>query len=1218
MFPGRLPWRAPHSARSKWRTGLRHFLFAFAAAAPAFAEAIESRPLEPRTSVAGPTLFKELRPEETGVVADNPYADPKMWGERYQEFALGAFGTGVAIGDYDQDGRADVFVVSKTGQSRLFRNLGGWKFQDVTDTAGFSVKGAAARRGSAPRALDSVEAWKQGVAFADVNNDGWLDLYICRFNAPNLLYVNQRNGTFVESAASFGLDVVDACGMAAFCDYDRDGFLDVYITTNMLDAAREPKGRRGRLYRNNGNNTFSEVTAAAGVAGQGLTHAAIWWDYDHDGWPDLYVGNDFAGPDVLLRNNRNGTFTDVLDASIPHTPYSSMGADFGDVNNDGRHDFLVADMAATTHEKDHRGMATSRELSRPEAEAGGAAPQYLRNVLLLANGTPHLQEAAWLAGLAATDWTWSVRFEDLDNDGRLDLHVTNGMNREYHNGDLRERIIATESAAERLRLMKASPVLNEQNLAYRNLGDLRFEDVSAAWGLAHMGVSFGAAFGDLDGDGDLDLVYSNYEEPPTVLRNDAAGGHRVLIALRGTASNKFGVGTRVTVETDAGVQVRDLVLARGYLSTSEPLLHFGLGEHARISKLIVDWPSGRRQVFTDLPGDRRYTITEPGQEAVAPTPEDSKPPVTPLFAAPTQDSGLRISTREKNSEENVRQAFVPVTFHRRGPAAAVVNTRARGMEILVGGTSAEPPRRLSVSSGRAGAAQSLPALALPAGVPAGPLLVFDADGDNRHDVVVAATSAALASAANELRLRLFQGTPDGGFSPAPEAVFGDLRLSVGALAAVDIDRDGRLDLFVGGRNLPGKYPLSPRSALLLNRGGQFEDATDTLAPMLREAGLVTAALWTDLDDDGWADLVLATEWGPVRCFRNREGTGFEDWSERAGFLTAGTGWWSSLAMADFNGDGRPDFVAGNVGLNTPYRASAEHPASIYYGRFGGSGGPQIVEAYQEGDRLYPRRTAKVLGSKIPFVLRRFPRTDAFARATLEEILGADAIAAAQRFQATNFSSGVFLSQSDGTWRFEPLPRVAQIAPAQGIACADFDGDGHEDIVLAQNSYAPIQQAGRFSGGIGQLLVGDGQGRFRAIAPIESGVTIPGDAKAACVLDFDEDGWPDLFLTRNNSTTLALRNEGRPERRSLAFNLESAKAADVAGAQVTVEFANGRSRTGWVSLGASYFSQSATSCFVGYDEENPPRRVRVRWASGQATDQALRGDERTVWLSPDAR
>ncbi len=1166
--------------------------------------------------MAGPTLFKELRPEETGILADNPFADPKMWGERYQEFALGTFGTGVAIGDYDNDGRPDVFVVSKTGQSRLFRNLGGWKFQDVTDAAGLSSKGA--RRGNVPRALDSVEAWKQGAAFADVNNDGWLDLYICRFNAPNLLYINQGDGRFVESAASYGLDLVDASGMAAFCDYDRDGLLDVYITTNMLDGTREPGGRRGRLYRNNGDNTFREVTAAAGVAGEGLTHAGIWWDYDQDGWPDLYIANDFAGPDVLFRNNRDGTFTNVLDAVIPQTPYSSMGADFGDVNNDGLHDFLVADMAATTHEKDQRTMVHSRELSRPESELPDVAPQYLRNVLLVNTGTAHMQEAGWLAGLAATDWTWSVRFEDLDNDGLVDVHVTNGMNREYHNGDLRERIFAMETPAERVRAMKASPVLNEQNLAYRNLGDLGFEDVSARWGLAHVGVSFGAAFGDLDGDGDLDLVYTNYEAPPTVLRNDAPAGHRVLIVLRGTASNKFGVGSRVTIETDAGVQVRDLVLARGYLSTSEPVLHFGLGEIDRIRKMTVEWPSGRRQVFTDLAADRRYTITEPTGDSAGPASEFSRPSYSPLLHPLAEEAGFTVSTREKNNEEKMRQAFVPVTFHRRGPAAAVMNSRAQGWEILVGGTSAEPPRLLHVSAGRA-TAQPLPALAMPPGAPGGPLLVFDADGDNRNDVVVTATSAALASAASELRVRLFHGAPDGAFTPAADDVLGNLRLSVGALAAADMDRDGRLDLFVGARNVPGRYPLSPRSALLLNRGGRFEDATETLAPMLRETGLVTAAVWADVDDDGWPDLVVATEWGTIRCFRNREGAGFEDWTERAGFAAAGAGWWTSLAVADFNGDGRPDFVAGNVGLNTPYRATAERPSLIYYGRFGGSSGPQLVEAYYEGDRVHPRRSAKVLGSKIPFVLRRFPRSDAYARAVLEDVLGADAIAAAQRFQATNFSSGVFLSQPTGTWRFEPLPRVAQIAPAQGIVCADFDGDGHEDILLAQNSYAPISQIGRFSGGIGQLLVGDGRGGFTAVSARESGVVIPGDAKAACVLDFDADGWPDLFVTRNNSTTLAWRNTGRGSRRSFAvgFNV-GAVTAPIVGAKVTVEFADGRAHSRWVTAGSSYYSQDSASCFFGYDEAAPPRRVRVRWGSGQTTEHPVAAISPQLWLTPPAQ
>ncbi|HWA87072.1 MAG TPA: VCBS repeat-containing protein, partial [Opitutus sp.] len=493
----------------------------------------------------GRTMFVQLPPERTGIRTENKYDDPRMWADLYQEFEGGSIGTGVAIGDYDGDGRPDIFVVSKTESCRLFRNLGDFKFEDVTAKAGVADAGAAAR------------VWKSGATFVDVNNDGRLDLYVCRFDAPNLLYINQGDGTFKEMAHAYGLDIRDASVMAAFCDYDRDGWLDVYIATNMLNAAAHPNGQRGRLLHNNRDGTFTEVTDAAGIAGEAQSHSATWWDYDDDGWPDLYVANDYGVPDKLYHNNHDGTFTDAINRAVPHAAHFSMGADVGDVNNDGLIDFLVADMAATSHYKDEHSIAEARGKSA-EPPSPEIAPKYMRSALLLNTGTGRCLEAGYLAGIAATDWTWSPRFEDLDNDGRLDYYVTNGFNRDP-SPDMHERSMRAESTAARIRILRNSPILPETHWAFRNLGDLRFENVSAKWGLDQKGVSFGAAFGDLDGDGDLDLVYSNFQSGVTVLRNDCTTGHRVMIDLRGTVSNRFGVGATVRIESASGVQASQLV-----------------------------------------------------------------------------------------------------------------------------------------------------------------------------------------------------------------------------------------------------------------------------------------------------------------------------------------------------------------------------------------------------------------------------------------------------------------------------------------------------------------------------------------------------------------------------------------------------------------------------------------------------------------------------------
>ncbi len=1160
---------------------------------------IRERALAPRAGRRGATLFKLLSPQETGVVTENPYDDPRMWSSLYSQSENGAIGTGVAIGDYDGDGRPDLFVVSKTRSCRLFRNLGGWKFEDVTQKAGVGDLG------------DAAKIWKQGATFVDIDNNGLLDIYVCRFGAPNLLYINQGDGTFKEEARARGLAVNDASVMAAFCDYDRDGFLDVFVQTNLLDSDH-PSGQQDYLFHNNGDGTFTDVTDRAGIRGEAQGHSAVWWDYDGDGWPDLYVANDFAVPDKLYRNNRDGTFTDVIDSVVPHMPYSSMGSDLGDVNNDGRIDLFVAEMAATTHQKDQRSLALMRGFLADPPEPS-QAPQVMRNALYLNTGTGRCLEAACMAGLSATDWTWSVRLEDLDNDGRLDLFVTNGMNRETHNADLKSRRDLAGTLREKILIEESSPVLAEQHLAFRNLGDLRFEDVSAAWGLNQRGVSFGAAFGDLDGDGNLDLVYANYEGGVTLLRNDADEGHSVVIELRGTRSNRYGVGSTVHVESDSGIQVRALVLARGVLSSSEPVVHFGLGPDTRIRSLRVSWPSGHVQRFTDLPVDRRFTIAEPS----APPPHEA--PDTPpagQFSEVGGALGFSVASRERVIDEVVQQPLLPMRQNRRGPALAIGDLRGSGgADVVLGGTSLDPARGFGIDT----AGRFTPWVNQPFGPPGpvsdGPILFFDADGDGRSDLLVTKAGSEENAGSPDYQPRLYVNDGRGGLAAAPADALPAFPVSVGAVAAADFERSGRLGVFLGGRVLPGQYPLAPQSALWAWRGRRFEDVTDQVAPGLRNVGMVSSALWSDVDGDGWPDLLLALEWGGVKYFHNNLGRSLEDWSERSGFSSAGTGWWTSLAAADFNGDGRMDYVVGNVGLNTPYQASAQSPALLYYGDFRGDGGRQPIEGYYEGGRLYPRRSRKEIGAVIPRVLKRFPRNDYFARASLGEILGEDRLAAAQRFAATEFRSGTFIGQPDGTFRFEPLPRIAQISPFQGIVAGDMDGDGRADICAAQNSYSPLPSVGRFDGGLGQLLRGDGRGGFTAVGPAESGFVVPGDAKALAAVDLEGDGWPDLLVSRNNAPTLAFRNRASAGRHSFRVALRgSAGNRDAVGARITVEHRDGSLQAGEVHAGSGYHSQSAACCFFGWTDANPPRRLRVRWPSGARSEHGFEAASPTQWLA----
>jgi hypothetical protein len=1200
------------------------------------ASGIEEQPLAPRSGPRGKTLFTIVAPEDSGMRTENKYDDPEIWGRRSREFDLGGVGTGVAIGDYDGDGRPDIFVVSKTESCRLFRNLGNWKFEDVTEKAGVGDHGAAAR------------IWKQGATFVDINNDGLLDIYVCRFNAPNLLYINQGDGTFKEEAHAYGLDVTDACVMAYFCDYDRDGWLDVFIQTNVLDAVAHPEGQRDYLFHNNRNGTFTNVTDRAGVA-PGPTHgnSAVWWDFDGDGWPDLYVANDFAVPDALYHNNHDGTFTDVIARVMPHTPYSSMGSDLGDVTNDGRLGLLVADMAEPEHVEDQRAMAESRARMRVPEDASKEVRQFPSSALFLNTGTGRCLEAAHLAGLDATGWTWAPLWEDLDNDGRTDLFVTNGMYREIHNQDLITRRSMAGSALAREQIARNSPAFAETHLAFRNLGGLSFENVSGAWGLDQKGVSFGAALGDLAGDGNMDLVYTNYQAGATLLRNDSDTGHRIICVLRGTRSNRFGVGAKVTLESAAGTQVRMLTLGRGFMSSSEPIVHFGLGEDAVIKRLTVTWPGGAVQTFEDLSADRRFTITEPLSppagmpEAVdksaatavslgaatpsspiavehatgASRPHEFSGPMgvegEPQFTETSQTAHLAWTVAEESYDEFLDQRLLPAGVNRRGPAIAVGDLDNSGRDgVCIGGTTKEA-RRVLLPGPVAGVADpgsspvwtpvASPALAAPPEVNDGPLLLFDATGEGRADLLVTAGGANQPSGAPEYQPRLFLNDGHGHFRPAPDGTLPTLSISAGAACAVDFERNGRLDLFIGGRVSPGLYPTAPQSVLLANRGGKFVDVTDAVAPMLRNIGMVTSAIWSDVDGDGWPDLLVTLEWGEVKYFHNDGGKKFEDWTEKAGFASAGTGWWRSIATADFNGDGRPDFVVGNVGLNTQYRADPEHPALLFSGDFAGRGSDEIVEAYYENGQLYPRRSRTDLGAAIPSVLRRYRWNNDYARATLPEILGADKLAAAKRLAATELRSGVFLSQPDGRYRFEPLPGIAQIAPADGLVAGDFNGDGHADIYVVQNSYAPPPAIGHFDSGLSQLLCGDGHGHFAPVPPIESGLVVPGDAKALAVLDLDGDGWPDFLVSRNDESTLAFSNRGVPGRHSLRVVLQGKPGnPQTVGARVTADYADGTTQAGEVCAGSGYYSQSTAALFFGSTDRNPLRRVRIQWPSGATT------------------
>jgi hypothetical protein len=1175
---------APSVRSARWLAlGLLLVGVASAQTAPGLTRTPFAAPSQP----AGKTLFTRLDAAQLGMPVQNPYDDPTMWAQRYREYMGGGMGSGVAAADFDGDGRTDLYVSTKTKPGRLYRNLGNWKFADVTDAAGLAEAGSWLDRIKSSVSSDAPAIWRQGAVFADVNNDGRPDLHVSRNRAPNLLYINQGDGTFREEAAARGLALVDGSVIGAFADYDRDGWLDVFILTNQMDGT-EPMGRPDRLFRNTGDGKFVEVTQQAGIAGETFGHAATWFDYDGDGWPDLHVANDFAGPDHFYRNNRDGTFTNVVNTVAPHVPYSSMGVDAADVNNDGHFDLLISDMATTTRERDRRGLAASRDDVLMMGTRAGAVPQYLRNTLLLNTGRGVFREAAVWAGLEATDWTWSLRFEDFDLDGWTDLHVTNGMVREANNSDLLVRMMGALSDRERIAVMKNSPVLAEANLAYRNLRGEGFTPVTAEWGLGEIGVSFGAATADFDNDGDLDLVYLNFDGGLSVHRNDATAGRRLLVRLRGTSSNRFGAGAVVRIESPAaGRQARTLTIARGYASGSDLVAHFGLGDDPKIARLTVEWPSGVKQEFTDLDAGFAYTITERGEPAkTAP----SAPPT--LFTARSEALGLAHADESPLAIPDKEQVFLPFRTDRGGPGLAVGDVDGDGHEEMVLGATSGSPARLLRRRGDAFAAEPLRSVAAGA-VEDGPLLLFDADGDGRLDLLVTKAGANAAAWPDGFRPVLYAGDGRGGFAPTDRLPA--LTLNAGAAIAADLDGDGDLDLFLGGRSVPGRYPEKPASVVLRNDGGRFTDLT-AASPGLGEVGLVKSALFRDVDGDGRPDLILALEWDFVRCFRNEGDGRFTDRTEALGFTSGGRGWWNGLASADFNGDGRPDFAAGNLGLNTIYEATPKHPATLFWGDFAQNGTKLLAEAVYDGDTLYPLRGRADLGARLPLILRKFQRNDAFAKATLKDVFGEKPLAAAERFEADNFSSGVFLSQPDGTYRFTPFPRTAQIGPITGLVAADLDGDRRADVAAVQNSDIAVP---RFHGGVGVFLKGGGDGSFTALEPEQSGLVLPGNGRALVLLDPADDARPGLFLTQHGGRSEFLANETPAPRRLKLRLVGRAGNRDAVGARVRLTFADGTVTHHETGLGGGWFSQGAPEIFAAGEITE----AVVRWPDGSVTRHA---------------
>ena len=1160
------------------------------------------------------TSFTRLTPRQTGLDLVHEFP-PTGSVELLQDQGAAA---GICVGDFDGDGLPDVFVTNYDRGNRLYRNLGDWRFEDVSGKAGIAAPGR----------------WCGGATAIDLDNDGDLDLCVCVFNGSNLVFINQGDGTFSEEARARGLDFAGASVMMAFADYNLDGNPDVYLLTHRLSIGsdsrlprnseesfsralvllgpdRQPKvnpryaelfelmdkgnsrmelfiaGQPDHLLRNLGQGRFTDVSARAGIRGNEIGLAATWWDYDQDGLPDVYVSNDYKGPDRLYRNHGDGSFTDVAREALPHVPWSSMGADAADLNNDGRTDFLAAEMAGSTRRRRQLILDDLRERWFLRT----ALPrQYPRNAVYLATGTERLMEIAFLTGLAGTDWTWAPKFADLDNDGWVDLFIANGMSRDFLNADLLGSMRERGHPG-----WKKTPMLREANLAFRNLGDLRFQSVGREWGLDQASASFSAALSDLDRDGDLDLIVMNLGEPLSVYRNDVQSGRRVLLRLKGTRSNAWGLDAIVHAKTPSGTQTRHLSLASGFMSANEPLVHFGLGDCDHIRRLTIRWPSGHEQSFENLEADRFYTVTEP---ATTPPPRRLPEPLPALFRKSEAVAGIR--HREQDFDDFEREPLLPWKLSQLGPGLAVGDVDADCLEDLyLGGAAGYCGQLCTRKTGERFQIRPQECFTRDQASEDMGALFFDADSDGDLDLYVVSGGVECAPGSAVLRDRLYLNDGRGDFSRAPEDALPDRRDSGSVVAATDFDRDGDLDLFVGGRCVPGSYPVPADSQLLRNDRGRFSDVTDHAAPGLRQTGLVTSAVWSDANDDGWLDLLVTHEWGPVKLLVHERGQ-LVDRTREAG-LADRLGWWNSIAAGDVDNDGDTDYVVGNLGLNTRYRATPEKPVLAFLDDFDGSGQRHLLEAIYEDDTLVPLRSLNALSAAIPSWSERFPSVKDFAGTSLADLVTGPRLHAAKRFAVNTLESGVLLNDGQAHFTFRPLPRLAQVAPIFGLALTDVDADGRLDLFLVHNFFSPQPETGRMDGGLSLLLRGNGDGTFAPVWPRESGLLVAGDAKSLAVTDLNSDGWPDFVVGLNDSTLQAFENITSPQNRRIHVELLG-KAGNPTGlgARVRVTLASGAVRVSESQAGGGYLSQSTRVLGFGLGPTDRPTRIQVRWAQGHTS------------------
>jgi enediyne biosynthesis protein E4 len=1087
--------------------------------------------------VVGTTLFTKMPSDYTGIRFENRIIESDSQNVfTYRNFYNGG---GVAIGDLDGDGRPDVILGSNQHGAKLFRNEGRFQFREITSASGVKTPDGT---------------WTTGLTLADVNGDGRLDLYISRAGTGdaksrrNALWINDGVGPdsvpkFSEHAAEFGIDDDGFTTQAAFLDYDRDGDLDLMVINNSprpassfgLRNTRNVRDHNGghRLYRNDGG-VFTDVSAKAGIYGSevGFGLGLGVGDLNRDGWPDMYVSNDFFEHDYVYINNHDGTFTEQMQKQLANSSYFSMGMDIGDVDNDGQPDIYTTDMLP---DDEYRLRTTSSFDGWDVYQAkirNDYGHQFMRNMLQHNNGDGTFSDVGQMAGVARTDWSWSALITDFDLDGRKDIYVTNGLLRDVTSQEYLAFLANTETAktvttggkVDFMALTKAMKTTPLADYAFRNDGGLHFTNQATAWGLDTPSISSGAAYGDLDGDGALDLVVNNANLESFVYRNNVRtlqpANRYLQVQLIGTGMNRLAVGACVTLWHDSVQYVQELLPTRGFQSSMDYTLTFGVGTAATIDSLTVAWPDGKRGVQRNVATNAKVVIRQDGATVSPVSPSSGS---SPLMSDVSAQAGIAFTHRENEFVDFDRERLMPHMLSIDGPAAATADVNGDGLDdIYIGGAKDQAGQLLLQRENgtfAAGAAGLFEVDALSEDVGA---VFFDANGDKAPDLYVVSGGNESALGSTALQDRLYLNDGKGGFRKATDAL--PMETNSGARPAVaDYDGDGDLDIFVGSRSVPSQYGETPVSMLLRNDGrGHFTDVTESLAPAVKNVGMVTDAVWQDVDGDGRRDLIVVGEWMPITVFHNAGGGRLTKAAVRG--LEHTSGWWNRIVAADVTGDGKVDFVVGNLGLNTRLQASEKEPAMLYVKDFDGNGFlDQLVATYRQG-KLYPIVLRDELIRALPPLKVTFLSYEDYARAGLTDIFNAEQLGTALQRKAEMFATSLVQSNGDGSFRVTPLPSEAQVAPVSGISVRDVNGDGISDVLLAGNFEGFKPDIARACDSHGLVLQGQRDGALRAMPSMTSGFHVPGQSRE--ILQVRARTGMLAVVARNSDKPMVFRFNGR--------------------------------------------------------------------------------------------